>query len=135
MYKSHLLLKFYVLRKRSSDIPSLVEHLFKIYDVMILDILLWFGTTRPKCTCKATFSWNFRRSAKEAFILLFLVVQHVYSNFNMYSVLTLIFFNFDFPVFCMYKTFIVEMLRASQKKRWYYFFRGAIWKCMVLFLI
>ena len=57
--KSHLFLKFYMLRERSSDIASFVEHPafsnLKMYDVLIFLFLICFATFCPKSLCKSYF--------------------------------------------------------------------------------
>ena len=75
--KSHFFLKSYVLRQRSSDIASIVEHPvhsnLKTYSCPNSSFIYFVlpRLTQSKCV-KVIFSWNFRCSAKGDLILLLL---------------------------------------------------------------
>ena len=76
MRKTHLFWNFWVLRERSRDICSLVDHpaysIFKIHSVLILEFLFWFVATYPKCIVKVIYFRNIRCSTEEAAMLLLL---------------------------------------------------------------
>ena len=76
MYKKYLFLNFQVLRERSSDIVSFVEHpvysSFKMYGLLILVFYFYLPLFTQNVSVKVVYSWNFRSSVKEAVVLLHL---------------------------------------------------------------
>ena len=100
MCKSHISLKFQVLREGSSVIVSFVEHpvysIFKMYSVPILVFLFWFTTVNPKCCVKVTL-WKCQVLHKGSSDIASFVEHPVNSIFKRYSVLTLVFL-FWFPI-------------------------------------
>ena len=96
IYKSHLFLKFQVLREGSIAIASFVEHagysISKMYSILILVFWFWFATSYPKSMYKShLFSkfWVLRKGSSD---IASFVEHPVYSISRMYSVLILAFF-------------------------------------------
>ena len=121
-----------MLRERSSDIASFVEHHvysnFKMYSLLILVFYFYLPLFTQNVSVKVVYSWTFRCSTKEAVILpyswstLYIAFQNVKVPDSVVA--------FDLLLFtqtvCI-KAFILEILSAPRRKQWYCFFHGAPW--------
>ena len=96
MYKTHLFLKFYVYCKRSSDIASFVKHsvrsIFKMYSLLVLHFTFGFATNHSKCFWKSHFFVKLKVLCERNSDIASFVERPLYSIFQMYSLLNLLFF-------------------------------------------
>ena len=112
-----------MLREKSSDIASFVEHsvynIFKMYCALILVVLLWFATIHPKCMCKTHLFLKILGAPAKETVTFFLLWISLYIGFSNCIVSLFWFFYFALLVFtqsaCV-KVFFSWTFRCSVKE-------------------
>ena len=128
MCKSH----FQVLRERTIVIATFPEHPvysnFEMFSVLILGPSFWFAVAYPKSMCKSNLVFVNLGALRRKKKILPLSWSTLYIAVSKCIVCWFYFFiliSHYSPKMLVWKSFILEILGALQKKQWYCFFRGA----------